>query len=109
MRNIILYRDDTGWKYESAAAQKYFTCIKSRMQIQAGDLVIPRYSALPFYNEQENDINYVGAKMINSYHQHLYVADLQNWVEDLKDITPQTWNSVAGILWLKFLIMVHSF
>lgn len=97
MSNIILYRDDSNWKYESESAKKYFKCIKSRMEIKSGDLVIPRYSALPFYKEQETDINYVGAKMINTYNQHLYVADLQNWVEDLKDITPQTWRSVADI------------
>ncbi len=97
MSNVILYRDDSSWKYESESAQKYFKCIKSRMEIKAGDLVIPRYSALPFYKEQEHDINYVGAKMINTYHQHLYVADLQNWVEDLKDITPQTWSRCVDL------------
>lgn len=94
---VILYRDDSGWKYESESAQKYFKCVKSRMEIKSGDLVIPRYSILPFYKEQEYDINYVGARLINTYDQHLYVADLKNWVEDLKDITPQTWDNVASI------------
>ncbi len=95
--SIILYRDDFGWKYEAESAQKYFRCTKTRMEIKPGDLVIPRYSILPFYKEQEFDINYIGAKLINTYNQHLYVADMQNWIEDLKDITPKTWYNVSDI------------
>jgi hypothetical protein len=47
----------------------------------------------PFYPDQEKDIEYVGAKLINTYSQHLYIADLGNYVADLGNLTPRTWNS----------------
>jgi hypothetical protein len=97
MKSIILYRDDADWQIEKEAAAKYFPCVKSRMEIKKDDLVIARFSALPFYKEQEYDINYVGAKMINTYRQHRYIADLGNWVNDLEDLTPKTWNRLQDI------------
>lgn len=55
------------------------------------DLVIPRYSALPFYEELERDVNNLGAQLINTHKQHNYVAHIRNWYYDLGDITPRTW------------------
>lgn len=97
MNPIILYRNDVDWRQESKSAEKYFSCVGSRMQIPTNSLVIPRFSALPFYKELETDINYIGSKLINSYEQHRYIADLQNWVEDLKDLTPKTWYRTQDI------------
>jgi hypothetical protein len=97
MNPIILYQDDIDWRQEAESAKKYFNCIPSRMLIKKNDLVIPRYSALPFYKELEHDINYVGAKLINTYTQHRYVADLRNWAEDLKGLTPKTWYRTQDI------------
>lgn len=91
MNPVILYRDLGDWKYEKKSAEQNFTCIKSRMKIKNGDLVIPRYSALPFYKELEEDVLYNGAKLINSYTQHRYAADIEQWYDDLKGLTPQTW------------------
>ena len=97
MTTRILYRNDVDWRQEEQAARKYFDCINSRMLINSGDLIIPRFSALPFYKEQEYDINYVGAKLINSYMEHLYIADLGNWIWDLSDYTPKTWINLHDI------------
>lgn len=97
MRKIILYRDDVDWRQEADAAKKYFECTNSRMTIQPEDLVIARFSALPFYKEQEYDINYVGAKMINTYQQHRYIADLANWADDLEGLTPKTWTRLQDL------------
>lgn len=100
MRPIILYRGgrecmDTE---ELKAAQEYFPCVSSRMsRIESGDLVIGRYSVLPFYLELQDDLASVGARLINSHAQHAYVADLQNWVADLWDMTPPTWSALADI------------
>lgn len=96
-RNIILARDDVDWRSEKEFAQKYFETTLTRMDIKAGDLVIPRFSALPFYKEQEYDINYVGARMLNSYKQHRYIADMRNWIEDIEEFTPQTWYRLQDI------------
>lgn len=77
---------------ELAAAKRHFVTYKSRMTATGGELVIGRYSVLPYYKELENDLSSVGAVLINSYKQHRYVADLQNYADDLDDLTPKTWS-----------------
>jgi hypothetical protein len=79
---------------ELRAISNYFPCIESRMEIKPNDLIIGRYSVLPFYEEQERDIIKVGATLINSYKQHRYIADLMNWYDDLKEFTPKSWRSL---------------
>lgn len=91
-RSVILFRDDVDWQQEKDFANQYFQCFNSRMMVEKGDLVIPRFSALPFYREQEHDINYVGAQLINAYAEHQYIADLSNWIWDLAEYTPRTWD-----------------
>jgi len=90
-RPVILYRDNELWHDEAAAAARNFTTTNSRMTIRDGDLVIGRYSVLPYYREQYRDIRLAGADLINTYTQHRYIADIANWYQDLRDITPQTW------------------
>ena len=97
MAPIILYRGDDFEKEELSHASIHFKCTNRRPEIKKDDLVIGRYSLLPFYPEQEKDIEYVGAKLINSYNQHLYVADLKNYVNDLGDFTPRTWDDLQYI------------
>lgn len=88
----ILYRDAQMDAAEKQAMERHFASVPSRMQIHGGDLVIGRYSVLPFYKELEEDLAYKGAKLINSHRQHRYVADLQNYVNDLYGMTFRTWN-----------------
>lgn len=95
--NKILFRDGFDWKLEESAANNYFTCVNSRMDIQSGDLVIPRFSALPFFKELENDILKAGARLINSRLEHEYIADLGQWYPDLESITPRTWYELHHI------------
>lgn len=101
MRKVVLYRrcNDTATDdAEIEALQSAgFVYLKNRTQIQSGDLVVPRYSALPFYQELESDVNALGAKLINTYYQHQYIADLQNWVIDLGELTPLTWAELKDI------------
>lgn len=96
-RNIILYRGLDFEKEELSEASQFFECTNRRPTIQDGDLVIGRYSLLPFYLEQAKDIEYVGAKLINNYQQHRYIADLQNYVMDLQELTPRIWTSPADL------------
>lgn len=96
-RYVILYRGIEFEKEELEAASKYFVCTNRRPDIQEGDLVIGRYSLWPFYAEQESDIIYVGARLINSSAQHRYISDLQNYVYDLQELTPKTWNNVLSL------------
>lgn len=78
---------------ELTAANKHFVTYKSRTSPGGGELVIGRYSVLPFYKELEDDLGYKGSKLINSHRQHRYVADLWNYVPDLGDLTFRTWNT----------------
>jgi hypothetical protein len=96
-RHVILYRGTEFEQEELEAASWFFTCTNRRPDIQKDDLVIGRYSMLPFYSEQAKDINYVGAKLINNYNQHLYIADLGNYIIDLDKLTPRTWRSLEDL------------
>jgi hypothetical protein len=92
MKPVIFYRSickET--EEEIKEANKYFYTTNSRIDIQKDDLVICRYSARPFVKEVENDINKLGAKLINSYQQQEWVADIREWYEDLVEYTPKTW------------------
>jgi hypothetical protein len=91
----ILYRQgpDTMDEVELKAAKNHFVAYNSRMKITGRELIIGRYSVLPFYKELEDDVKSVGSALINSYSQHRYVADLQNYVADLQELTFRTWNA----------------
>jgi len=97
MTTRILYRHGYDWSLEAEAAQKYFDCIDSRMKVESGDLIIPRFSALPFFKELEDDVCLSGARLINSRLEHEYIADLGQWYTDLEEITPRTWYELHQI------------
>lgn len=96
MKPIVLYRNDVDWRQEAEVVRKYFECTNTRM-ILKNNLVIARFSALPFYEEQERDFLYSGCQMINTYQQHRYIADLGNWYMDLAEFTPDTWDELYKI------------
>jgi len=93
----ILYRHGPDWQLEERSARRHFDCIDSRMKIRNGDLIIPRFSALPFFCELEKDVAEVGARLINSRLDHEYIADLGQWYPDLADVTPRTWYELHEI------------
>lgn len=94
MRLVLFYRSYDMEKSELAAAQVAgFHCVPSRMMIEKGDLVVGRYSVLPYFKETAADIEYTGAQLINGPREHYYVADLANWLRDLEDLTPKTWRA----------------
>ena len=91
MNPVVLFRASLAEEEEMEICKKYFPVITQRSHVKKGDFVIPRYSALPFYKELQNDIKYVGADIINTHREHCYVADLKNWYYDLEEYTPKTW------------------
>jgi hypothetical protein len=93
MRPVVLYRFPGIDEEELKVAKDIFFTTNSRMDIVKGDLVIGRYSVLPFYAEQAQDLEKVGARLINSIKQHNYIADIGQWYSDLKEITPRTWKT----------------
>lgn len=100
MTPVILFRRlDNADPDEIAAVQSNFRYTESRLDIKPGDLVIGRYSVLPYYQEQERDIIKLGARLINTHKQHQYIANLMSWYEDLKDFTPKSWSSLEQADW----------
>ena len=91
MRPVILYRDIGEWEEEEKSAFNHFPLFQRRSDIPSNSLVIGRYSVLPFYKELEDELIWNDSKLINTYRQHRYVADLSIWYEDLKEYTPKTW------------------
>lgn len=82
---------------ELEAAQRHFDCVSLLTDIHKDDFVIPRYSLYPFPADQEREIRNIGAKIINTYDQHLYIADLGNYVPVLGDLTPRTWDDLTHL------------
>lgn len=91
MTPVILFRSDRDTRDEMAVASNYFEVVKSRTSSAIpGSLVIPRYSALPFMDELENDLKLCGARLVNSYRQHKWIADF-TYYQVLKDFTFRSW------------------
>lgn len=94
---VIYFRSELTADAERSIAEEFFPVVTCRTQVSKGALCIPRYSALPFYRELEEDMDTLGARLINSYSQHRYAANLGNWYRDLEGLTPQTWNRIEQI------------
>ena len=90
MEPIILFRKGMESEGELEIARKYFRVTEHRTEC-CDHLVIPRYSALPYYRELEQDLKNLNCKPINSYEQHRWVADF-DYYEDLKEFTPESWD-----------------
>ena len=100
---VILMRASLAEQVELEAARMYFHVLENRSDVLRlhhrpdGQVVIPRYSALPYYQELEYDMTSCGLSLINTYAQHRYVADLQNWYYDFEDLTPKTWFRASDV------------
>jgi hypothetical protein len=90
MDPVILFRRGIEADGEFEIAKKYFKTTGQRTEC-CDNLVIPRYSALPYYRELEHDLKNLGCTLINSYEQHRWVADF-DYYEDLKEFTPESWD-----------------
>lgn len=94
---VILFRAALAEEEELTTAAKYFNVYRHRSEVPPNSLVIGRYSTLPWYKELEEDLKTNNSELINSYSQHRWIADLKEWYEDFKDITPQTWTDLSSI------------
>ncbi len=96
MSNVsILIRNSVEFgepELEIQVARKHFDQVYPyRTQVPEGSLVIGRYSVLPYYRELEAELALRGSRLINTYAEHRYIADICAWYEDLKDFTPKTY------------------
>lgn len=97
MKPIVLMRSSLAEQAEKEEAERHFQVIERRTLIPSNRLVICRYSALPYYKELEEDVKELGSQLINSYNQHLFVADMKNWYPILEEYTPMTWFTLAEV------------
>lgn len=95
----ILFRVDHSTESEFEECRKIFgqDVYIQRSDIPPNSIVIGRYSVLPFYHELCGDLALNGSKLINTYEQHRYIADLKEWYSDLKEYTPLTWGNITDI------------
>lgn len=97
MSPVIYFRGSLAEQEELEAASQHFRVVYQRTHVKPGELVIPRYSALPFNKELCDDLVELGAQPVNTYREHCYVADLRNWYYDLGGMTPRTWFALDQI------------
>lgn len=75
---------------EELACQSYFKRLHLRSEVKKDDLVVCRYSALPYFDELVMDIHNIGAHIINSYAAHTYCAQFEYYY-DIEDLTFESW------------------
>lgn len=99
-RPVILYRkgmDPQADVDEIKEAGRHFIVEHQRTDILDDELVIGRYSVLPFYRELETDISNRGAQLINTYAQHQFLADMREWCAVLGDMTPKLYERLQDL------------
>lgn len=74
-----------------AAKSAGFNLIRLRTEAAKGDLVLPRYSAWPFYADLYGDLVNVGATPIVTPAQQRAVSSIYNWYHEFEDVTPRTY------------------
>jgi len=91
MGPTILFRKDINSEAEFKIAQQYFPVVDHRAACPPSTLIIPRYSALPYYRELEKDVQWHGGSLINDWRQHRWIANF-DYYSELQDFTPETWD-----------------
>ena len=92
MNKSILFRKSLEEEDEFDTASSIIKNVyEYRTQIPENNLVFARYSALPFYKELEGELALKGSRLVNSYIQHQYIANIENWYNDIQEYTPKTW------------------
>ncbi len=94
MKPVVFMHAETEIDDEGKHAARYLPTFRSRMLIPQTSLVVARYGLLPHYQEWESDLAVVNSKLVNSYQQHKWIADLTDWGGPdgvLSGLTPKTW------------------
>jgi hypothetical protein len=91
---VILFREDHDTKEEAIIAASYFAVEGNRVKVPLNSFVVGRYSVLPFYKELDRDLIDRQSRLVNSYSEHCWIADLQQWYPYFEDLTPKTWFSL---------------
>lgn len=89
----ILFRKDKENEEEYKICKEVFgsSLIESRMDIGENELVVGRYSVLPFYTELYRDCKKRNSNLIHTPQQHNFLADLKEWYPHFEGYTPRSW------------------
>ena len=93
--NFVLFREDQDTEEEFLALSRSgLRHSKYRTSVPEYSTVIGRYSVLPFYKDLEEELDTCRlSSLINSYQQHRYIADITQWYQDVKEFTPETYET----------------
>lgn len=86
----ILFRKSFDHEDELAIARLYCAVREHRSDCDANEVVVGRYSVLPYYEELEKDLKKIGSRLINSYNEHRWIADFR-YYDYLTRFTFETW------------------
>src|ERR1035437_6496336 len=86
----LLFRKDETTEAEFIEARNCFNTAEFRTDVKNNELVIGRYSVLPFYKELELELAKRNSKLVNTFIQHTYIANFE-YYRDIKDLTPKTY------------------
>lgn len=87
----ILFRRSFDFEEELKIAKQYCTVHEIRSQCD-NDIVVGRYSVLPYYRELEKDLDSRRAVLVNNHSQHRWIADFEYYnCGILKSFTFPTW------------------
>jgi hypothetical protein len=89
VESVLLFRVDRDSEAEYEAARRHWAVETDRTRCR-DQLVIGRYSVLPFYDALEQDLADRGCRLVNSHVQHRWIADFQ-YYGAFKDVTPESW------------------
>jgi len=96
MLKVLFRRDrDNQEEFEIAQGILKDRITEFRSDCDEGDLVMGRYSVLPFYADLEREIKHRGAELINTYAQHCWVADMEQWYHKIPEHTPRSYFNVG--------------
>ncbi len=89
MESVLLFRVDDENEAELETARLHWHVERDRTRCR-DQLVIGRYSVLPFYEALEEELSGRGCRLINTLAEHKWIANFE-YYEALRDVTPQSW------------------
>lgn len=81
---------------EKQAAETFFDVIDLVAEVKPGDIVIGRYSVLPYYREVDRNIQLLGGELINRWAEHDYIASF-GYYEDVEDLTFKSYRRLQDV------------
>lgn len=88
---VILFRKDLDTEDELLAARTHLPTAELRSEVPANEIVVGRYSVLPFYRELERDLATKNSRLVNTYKEHEWIANF-DYYWDLQEYTAESWD-----------------